>query len=90
MDCVEMNLWHYNVAKVIIVDVTDDYLTLAEPLPTMFYPILKVLWLPAYQLPHHLLRRSLLSGYAYDRHEMIPSEEGTEHWYVGVVNQQSA
>ena len=88
MDCMEMDLWCYNVAKVIIVDVTDDYVTLAEPLPTVCYPILKVIWLPAYQLPHHLLRQPLLSGYAYDRHETIPSQEGTEHWYVGVVHQR--
>lgn len=78
------NLWEFNMARVVIVDVTDDYRLMQPPLPSSFYPVLEEIWLPLHNLERNLARKSLLTGYLYDWHEG-PGED-TEAWYVGVVD----
>lgn len=79
-------LWKHNVAKVTIVDVTEDYVLMMDPLPSEFYPVLKEIWLPRYKLAQRLLKDDLIQGYYYDWHE-APLDQGTvQHWFVGVVN----
>ncbi len=82
------NLWEYNLAKVIVVDVTDDYRLMQPPLPSDFYPVLQEIWLPALNLADSLHRMNLISGYLYDWHERPEREQGD--WYVGVVRENLA
>lgn len=77
------NLWEYNVARIIVVDVSHDYRLMQPPMPSDFYPILAEVWMPRHNLAKSLPRVSLLSGYLYDWHEPASDEFG--HWYVGVV-----
>jgi len=76
-------LWQYNLARVVIVDVSDDYRLMQSPMPGGFYPILKEVWYPRHRLSHKLVNESLVSGYLYDWHETGDTDEGS--WYVGVV-----
>lgn len=85
MDEISGNLWEYNLAKVIVVDVTDDYRLMQPPMPSDFYPILEEVWLPRFNLKHQLAQRSLVRGYLYDWHESPPHPDGS--WYVGVVEE---
>lgn len=80
------NLWELNLAKIIIVDVTDDYRLMQPPLPSDFYPVLKEIWLPAHRLAEKLAAANLVEGYLYDWHERPDGEIGK--WYVGVVNEE--
>jgi hypothetical protein len=82
------NLWEYNLARVVVIDVTDDYRLMQPPLPSDFYPVLKEAWMPAYGLGERLPDAGLVSGYLYDWHESPGS--ASEPWYVGVVNEQLA
>lgn len=77
------NLWEYNLAKVVIIDVSEDYRLLQSPMPNGFYPVLKELWFPRYNLPATLAKASLVQGYLYDWHETGDSD--SDSWYVGVV-----
>jgi hypothetical protein len=77
------DLWQYNLAKVVIVDVSDDYRYMQSPMPGGFYPVLKEAWFPRHRLSHKLVTESLVQGYLYDWHEMGDTDE--ESWYVGVV-----
>lgn len=86
---IEGELWKYNFAKVTVVDVTEDYRFMLEPLPSHFYPVLKETLLPICSLPEKLLFENLVEGYQYDWHEPPPNIEGLAHWYVGVVGTQS-
>jgi hypothetical protein len=79
------NLWEFNFAKVIIVDVTDDYRLMQPPLPSDFYPVLMEIWLPTHNLVERLSDDDLVQGYLYDWHERPPALDGK--WYVGVVRQ---
>jgi hypothetical protein len=76
-------LWEYNLVKVIVVDVTDDYKLMQPPMPSDFYPVLSEVWLPRHNLTKSLHSASLVSGYLYDWHESPITQEGD--WYVGVV-----
>jgi hypothetical protein len=76
-------LWEFNLARVVIVDVTDDYRLMQPPMPSDFYPVIGELWLPAYNLAAHLAKADLVGGYLYDWHER-PAEECGQ-WYVGMV-----
>jgi hypothetical protein len=78
------NLWEYNLCRVLVVDVTDDYRLMQPPMPSDFYPILKEVWLPRHHLAEKLPDESLVNGYLYDWHESPIGEEGS--WYVGVVD----
>ena len=82
------NLWEYNLAKIIVVDVTDDYRLMQPPMPSDFYPVLEEVWLPAHDLAESIHHRDLVSGYLYDWHEQPTG--GQQSWYVGVVKAQLA
>lgn len=79
-------LWKFNLAKITVVDVSDDYKMMLDPLPCSMYPVLKEYWVPAYKLPNGLLDSELVIGYHYDWHELPSNQDGFEHWYVGVVD----
>jgi hypothetical protein len=88
MAVLDGDLWKHNVAKVTVVDVSEDYRHMLEPLPSHFYPVVKEVWLPKYNLSERLLQDDLASGYHYDWHEIpLDSASDIEHWYVGVVNE---
>jgi len=80
------NLWEYNLAKIVIVDVSDDYRLMQPPMPCDFYPVLQEIWLPRYAVQTGLARKSLVDGYLYDWHESPDYEGGA--WYVGVVSEE--
>lgn len=73
----------YNLCKVVVVDVSDDYPNCALPLPSQFYPILCEVWLPRHRLADQLLQQPLVEGFLYDWHEGASVTD--EPWYVGVV-----
>lgn len=77
-------LWEYNLVKVLIIDVSDDYRLMASPMPSEFYPVLQERWMPTHKLDRHLAKEDLMEGYLYDWHEKAPQAGG--EWYVGVVN----
>jgi hypothetical protein len=79
------NLWELNFARIIIVDVTDDYRLMQPPLPSDFYPVLKEIWLPRHRLAEKLAETDFVDGYLYDWHERPDGEIGK--WYVGVVHE---
>jgi len=88
MDSVEGNLWEYNLAKVIIVDVSDDYRLMQPPMPSDFYPVISEIWLPRLNLLKSLAQLNLVNGYLYDWHESPGNGHGS--WYVGVVQEALA
>jgi hypothetical protein len=77
------NLWEYNMARVVVVDVSDDYRLMQPPMPSDFYPVLTEVWLPRHTLRNALPYETLVQGYLYDWHESPQNEFDT--WYVGVV-----
>ncbi|MES1227298.1 MAG: hypothetical protein ABUL72_01425 [Armatimonadota bacterium] len=81
------DVWRYNMRRVVVVDVTDDYAVTLPPLPTECYPVLAELWVPAWHLPHNVGDLRLVDGYLYDWHESPEREDGT--WFVGVVNKEA-
>jgi hypothetical protein len=85
MDGIVGNLWEYNLARVIVVDVSDDYRLMQPPLPSDFYPVLKEIWLPRHLLSRSFPREDLVPGFLYDWHETPEHELGS--WYVGVVDE---
>ncbi|MBV6458585.1 MAG: hypothetical protein HONBIEJF_01717 [Fimbriimonadaceae bacterium] len=78
------NLWEYNLAKLVVVDVTDDYRFLETPLPSSCYPILAQMMVPRHNLVSSLCSVPLVEGYLYDWHERPESDLGD--WIVGVVD----
>lgn len=82
------DLWSFNLAKVVVVDVTDDYALMQPPLPTECYPVLREVMMPRHGLAGKLENATLVDGYLYDWHEGPPFEGGL--WYVGVVRQDLA
>ena len=72
------------MAKVVVVDVTDDYKLMAPTLPTECYPVLREMWVPRYRLDDGICSLDLVCGYLYDWHETPMDADGT--WYVGVVD----
>lgn len=81
-------LWQYNLIRVIVVDVTDDYRLMQPSMPADYYPVLKDTWLPRYGLRDKLPSENLVTGYLYDWHDTPQGEEG--RWYVGVVEESLA
>jgi hypothetical protein len=77
-------LWKFNLTRVLVIDVSDDYRTMQHPLPNDLYPVLKETWLPKVGLRGRLPHESLCEGYLYDWHDPDPHLDGT--WYVGVVD----
>ena len=80
------NLWEYNFCRVIVVDVSDDYKLMQPPMPSDYYPVLREVLMPRFQLSKKLSHESLVNGYLYDWHETPELECG--YWYVGVVEEQ--
>lgn len=78
------SLTHFNIARVVVLDVTEDYLSMRHPLPTMCYPVVTEMWMPRINMPDRLANDRLLEGYLYDWHVTPETHEGI--WYVGVVN----
>ena len=77
-------LWKFNLAKVVVVDVSDDYRYMQPPLPMDWYPVLTEVWVTPGNLDHRLAKLNLIDGYLYDWHQ-TPEVEG-DPWYVGVVS----
>lgn len=82
------NLWEFNLAKVVVVDVSDDYELMQPPLPTNCYPVLAEIWLPQYKLLDRLPEERLVDGFLYDWHERPGSK--SQDWVVGVVREEIA
>lgn len=82
------NLWDYNLAKVVVIDVTDDYRFCQPPLPSDFYPVLRETWMLRHQLVNRLPEARLVNGYLYDWHQTPECAEDV--WYVGVVQEELA
>jgi hypothetical protein len=79
-------LCQFNIAKIVVIDVTDDYRSVSgPPLPNDWYPVLRELCVPAYDLERWLGSVPLVDGYLYDWHA-DPAEHG-DPYYVGVVDQ---
>lgn len=73
------------MAKVVVVDVSDDYRLMQKPMPSEFYPVVAEHWVPAYRVKQQIVEGSLIEGYAYDWHEGPVREQ--EPWYIGVVRE---
>lgn len=86
MAVLDGNLWEYNMAKVVVVDVTDDYRLMVPPLPTQCYPVLREVWVPQLLIQHQVSEFDFVDGYLYDWHESPSQDDGV--WYVGVVDRQ--
>lgn len=78
------SLWRYNLARVVVIDVSDDYRLMKPPLPSSCYPVLQELWMPVHNLRSRLPGADLVEGYLYDWHQS-PAEE-QDVWFVGVVH----
>lgn len=87
MAVMETDFWRYNLRRVVVVDVTDDYKVTQPPLPAECYPVLAEVWVPALHLPHRVGDLKLVAGYLYDWHQSPEKEDGV--WYVGVVNRDA-
>lgn len=85
MAVIDGNLWEHNLARVVVVDVTDDYRLMKPPLPSDCYPVLAELMVPKTMLMGRISDIRLVDGYLYDWHEQKGGEAGI--WYVGVVDQ---
>jgi hypothetical protein len=81
-------LWKYNLAKVVILDVTDDYELMQPPLPNSCYPVLRETYLPIYQLQGRVDDLSLVEGFLYDWHQSPDASDPA--WYFGMVDEQLA
>jgi len=77
------NLWQYNFAKIVILDVSDDYELMRDPLPNCCYPVIAEMWVPRYKLPNLLPLTDLVDGYLYDWHQSGPNQ--SDPWMVGMV-----
>lgn len=84
MAVVDGDLWRYNMTKVVVVDVTDDYRLMAPPLPTECYPVLREVWVPRLMIQGDVSEFRFVDGYLYDWHQTPEADDGV--WYVGVVD----
>ncbi len=80
------NLWEYNFARIIVLDVTDDYRLSQGPVPMDCYPVLKEVWVPMFEIDARLADPHLMEGYLYDWHESPDRPDAP--WFVGVVHAQ--
>ncbi len=78
------NLWEWNLTKVVVVDVTDDYKLMLGPMPSEFYPVLEERYVPTLELDRQIRSHAWVDGYLYDWHETPSEDRGP--WYVGVVD----
>jgi hypothetical protein len=77
------DLWDYNLARVVVVDVTDDYQLMQPPMPGDCYPVLYETYMPIYGLTKTLANSVSTEHFLYDWHES--PMDGRSEWYVGVV-----
>lgn len=82
------DLWKYNLAKVVVVDVTDDYKLMQEPLPAQCYPILSQTYVPIIRMQDDIQVLELVDGFLYDWH--LKPETADEPWVIAVVNRSFA
>lgn len=80
-------LWEFNVARVLVVDVTDDYREASSPMPVDCYPVIAEVNLPKVSMPSLLMQGRFVDGFLYDWHQSPREETGT--WYVGVVDRKA-
>lgn len=84
---IDGDLWKYNFARVIVLDVSDDYRLMQDPLPACCYPVLAEMLWPSYALQGNIHDQRLVEGYLYDWHA---SDSETNSTYIGVVSQELA
>ncbi|MBS1706666.1 MAG: hypothetical protein JST40_12400 [Armatimonadetes bacterium] len=84
----DSDLWKYNFVKVVLVDSSDDYVLMREPMPCQCYPVLHETWVPSYKLGERLPELALVDGFLYDWHESKHS--GGSEWFVGMVRAELA
>lgn len=82
------NLFEHNFVRVYVLDVSDDYELMQDPLPSCCYPVIAERWIPRWKLPAGLPDETLVPGYLYDWHEAAPANN--EPWLVGVVRTELA
>jgi hypothetical protein len=83
---VDGNLWEFNVAQVIVVDVSDDYRFDRPCQSPECYPVVEEVWIPRCSLPNVLAEERIIEGFLYDWHQSPRLPSGA--WYVGVVNRE--
>jgi hypothetical protein len=83
MASLDGELWRFNFVNLVMVDVSDDYRYLLEPLPSECYPVIKQQLVPAVVANRHLPASIEADGFLYDWHE--PSSDAFDDWYVGMV-----
>lgn len=88
MATIEGNLWELNFTRVYVIDVSDDYELMRDPLPAVCYPVLAEKWVPKEQLTRTLPNQQLVSGYLYDWHQRTELDQSA--FYVAVVRQDLA
>jgi len=79
-------LWQHNLAKVVVLDVSDDYHLMQPPLPNECYPVLVETYVPRHRVLKHFNELHLVEGFLYDWHQSPDSEE--DCWYIGMVNSE--
>ena len=80
---IDGDLWQFNLARIVIIDVSDDYALMQPPLPTECYPVLREMLVPRHGLIGQFPKKDLVDGYLYDWHERPMND--FDAWYVGVV-----
>lgn len=83
MAVIGSNLWEYNLAKVLVIDVSDDYQLQQPPLPPTCYPVLHEAYFPVFEIVNRLIEGELVDGFQYDWHQ--EPNENECRWIVGMV-----
>ncbi len=88
MATIEGNLWEYNFARVVVLDVSSDYELMRDPMPPSCYPVLTETYILRTELIKRLPDVNLVAGYLYDWHENGDLDD--DAMYVGVVRSELA
>lgn len=88
MATIDGNLWHLNFTRILVLDVSDDYELMRDPLPACCYPVLSERWVLKERWPAQLVDAELEPGYLYDWYESVKGDDNT--FYVGVVRRELA
>lgn len=80
---IDGELWRHNLTKLVVIDVSDDYLLMQPALPNDFYPVVTEVWVPNCNLKASITQIGESEGYLYDWHEI--SEDIMNEVTVGVV-----
>ena len=84
---IEGNLWEYNFAKVVLLDVSSDYELMQTPMPTECYPVLEERWMMRESVKDSMPKDDFVPGYLYDWHEVGSIDAEI---FVGVVRRDLA